>query len=251
MLRIYLTGRMAIEGSALVDESDLPGPQGRLVLAVLALARSPVARGDLASIVWAGDPPSNWDATLTPILSKLRAALVRAGGERGLVASSSGAVELRRTGGVWVDLEHATNRLDAAEGFLRRGEWARAWPAAAVATAVFRRPLLAGVEVPWAVEWRRACRTRLVRALEVTVDVWMATGDPGQAVTAARQLVAADPFRETGYERLMRAHMAEGNRAEALRVFAACDRLLVAELGVEPSRRLQEVYEQVLAGGQR
>ena len=46
----------------------------------------------------------------------------------------------------------------------------------------------------------------------------------------AAALVALDPFRETGYQSLMRLHHAVGDRAEALRVFERC-RALREELG--------------------
>ena len=247
LIRIYLAGRMAIEGTELVDESDLPGPLGRVLLASLALSRGPVSRVRLASIMWDGELPDQYERSLNPLLSKLRRRLVAAGGDNDLLVSGGGAVELRRTATVWIDIEEATRALDAAEGALRRDHPREAWPHAAVATSIFRRPFLEGIDLTWAGEQRRSLQGRLLRAHEVTVDVWMLLGDMAQAAVAGRQLVEADPFRETSHERLIRIHTPAGNRAAALLAFTDCERVLRDELGVEPSPLVQRAYEEALA----
>ncbi len=63
---------------------------------------------------------------------------------------------------------------------------------------------------------------------------------------AARDAVMLEPFRETAYQLLMRAHAAAGNTAEALWVYERCRKLISEELGVDPSRQTREVYRQVL-----
>lgn len=249
LLRIYLAGRVALEGVTFVDESRFPGPLGRALISVLALERGPVARTRLAEILWNGEPPQAYDRSLNPLVSKVRHLLVEAGADRELLVASRGAVELRRLADVWIDIEEATTALDAAEGALRRDEPDLAWPNAAVATAVLRRPFLEGVDLVWADSQRRVLHERFVRGLEVATDVWMSRGDASQAVVAARQLIEADPFRETSYERLIRAEVLAGNRAAALRAYAECEKLLSEELGVQPSPHLQEAYEDALRVG--
>jgi len=54
------------------------------------------------------------------------------------------------------------------------------------------------------------------------------------------------PFRETGWQLLMRAHTAGGNTAEALRAYDRCRQLIASELGVGPSPETQAVHAQVL-----
>ena len=62
----------------------------------------------------------------------------------------------------------------------------------------------------------------------------------------AREAVALEPFRETSYQLLMRAHAAVGNRAEALRVYELCRSILSEELGVPPSSQTEAVYLEIL-----
>lgn len=249
MIRIYLAGRVAFEDATLVDESRFPGPLGRTLLAALALSRGPVSRSRLADILWDGEPPDAYDSSLNPLVSKLRRLVGDAGGERDLIVVSRGAVELRRLSEVWIDVEDAMTSLDAAEGAIRRGRPDEAWPKAAVATSVFRRPFLEGVDLVWVSEQRRHLRELFIRAMEVATDVWLQLEDPTQAVVAAGQLLEADRFRETSHERLIRAHTLGGNRAAALRAYTDCEELLRTQLGVEPSARVQSAYEDALEAG--
>ena len=53
-------------------------------------------------------------------------------------------------------------------------------------------------------------------------------------------------FAKTGYRRLMEAHVAAGNRAEALRVYEQCRRLLAEELGTYPSPETESIYRGLL-----
>src|SRR5262249_47824015 len=72
-------------------------------------------------------------------------------------------------------------------------------------------------------------------------------GDAAAAVKWSEQVVALEPFREAGYRRLMEAHAAAGNRAEALQVYERCRRLLAEELGAYPSPETDSIYRELLA----
>ena len=72
------------------------------------------------------------------------------------------------------------------------------------------------------------------------------SGEPQEAVEWAEQTIVLAPFRETGYRRLMEAHAAAGNRAEALRVYERCRRLLAEELGTYPSPETESIYRGLL-----
>jgi len=77
-------------------------------------------------------------------------------------------------------------------------------------------------------------------------DIRIANGEPAQALGAAREVVSLEPFRETGYQRLIRVHTTLGNRAEALRVYESCRQLLTTELGADPSEETQALYRELL-----
>jgi len=85
-------------------------------------------------------------------------------------------------------------------------------------------------------------RTLLVRALDYQSDFYQWHGEPDVALKLAQEAVTIEPFRETGHQRLMRLLQDQGNRAEALRVYERCRRLLRDELGVSPSAETEALY---------
>lgn len=250
MTRFYLTGRVTIEGSVLVDQADLPGRHGRLALVHLALARHrPVPADALADAIWGVEAPASVDASLRAVISKLRSALAAAAPERpATITSDAGCYQLRVPDG-WVDVEEAGNAVDRAEGRWRASEPAAAWSEATVAAAIARRPLLPGEDAAWVAEAQGRLRRVHVRALAVLAEVWRDRGDHGLSVATARELVALEPFREASHRTLMAAHLAAGDVAEAARAFAACRRLLAEELGVGPSEATEQLHRQVLGRG--
>ncbi len=59
-----------------------------------------------------------------------------------------------------------------------------------------------------------------------------------EAVDAALVAVLAEPLRESSHRAVIRAHLAEGNVAEAVRQYETCRVALREQLGVEPSAEL-------------
>ncbi len=251
MTRFYLTGRVSIEGSALVDQAELPGRHGRLALVRLALARHrPVPTGELADAIWGVDVPTSVDISLRAVISKLRSAVAGAGAEATpspAIVFDAGCYQLRAPG-AWVDVEAAANAVDRAEGAWRAGTSEAAWSHATVAASIARRPLLPGEDAPWVAEAQGRLRRVHVRALAVLTEVWRERDDHGLAVATAAELVALEPFREASHRALIAAHQAAGDAAEAARAYDACRRLLRDELGVDPSPETERLHRQVLRG---
>jgi DNA-binding SARP family transcriptional activator len=246
--RIYLTGHIAIEGgSTLVGERHLAGRQGRLAFAYLLTHRAvPVSRDDLLDVIWPDSPPSEIEAALSAILSKLRAALKKAQLADAGIDLRMGAVSVRLPTETRIDLEEAANAIDTAEGCWRQNDHRQAWANANVAVAVARRPFLAHEEAPWITAQRERLRALRSRGLHVLMSVSVENRESALAVQYADEMVALDPFRETGYQQLMRLHAQMGNRGEALRVFNRLRELLRDELGTSPSPQSEAVYLEIL-----
>ncbi len=75
----------------------------------------------------------------------------------------------------------------------------------------------------------------------------LAAGRPARALAAARAAVADEPYREDGWQLLMRASVAAEGPASALPPFLACTRAL-AEVGLEPSPATRELLERLRGG---
>ena len=247
MLRIYLTGRVLVEdnGTILLDERRLMGRQGRLAFTHLACEHlRVVSRDELAEELWLGKAPPSWERSLSALVSKLRAQL--AGLPDITLNGSFGHYQLSLPADVWLDVEAATNAIDHAESALRGDKPQDAWGWAQVAYQISRRSFLMGEEGPWVTLKRSELREVLIRSHECLSEPSVWHEEPKYAVKHAREVVALEPFRETGYQLLMRAHAVVGNRAEALRVYERCRSLLSEELGVPPSSQTEAVYLDIL-----
>lgn len=235
-MRVHVLGRISIAGpDGRIDESDLPGSLGRVTMACLLMERGPIARNSLADVLWADVPPAEWGTSLSATLSKLRTLLGRAGIDRSRLATTSGAVELSLPPDAWIDREDAVRRLDRAEGSMRHGEVAAALTDATVASTIFGRPFLPGVDHRWADEVRRDGAARRARSLDVLADGWCRNGDPRLAADAARQLIALDPIAERGYRLAMSAALELGEYGRCRQLYDECRATLWRELGIEPS----------------
>jgi len=237
VLRIYLAGEPCLlAGRTLFRADRLPRRQGRVAFAYLMTERSrAVPRDELAGTLWPEGPPRAHEVAMSSLASKLRALLVDAGAQRDAIAVADGCYRVELPPGTWIDTEAAHASVHEAEAALRSGAHATAYGPAAVAAAILRRPFLAGIEGDWVERRRDALRGLLVRGLDVLADVHAANREPTLAVCVAEQAVALEPYRESGYRRLMRLHDGAGDRAEALRVYQRCRRLLADELGTTPS----------------
>lgn len=248
-LRFYLTGRVALEGARTFDQRALPGRQGRLALVYLVIERHrPVPIHDLAGALWGDDLPRTWEPSLRVVVSKLRSVLVLAGNPETTISTEGGCYHAR-LGDAWVDIEVAANAVDRAEGAWRHGDLATTWSEATVAAGIVRRPLLPGEDHPWVAGLRRHLHEMGVRATDLLVQVYLARSELPLAIAVGRDLVALEPFREASYRHLMRAHLAAGDRAEAVRVHQRLRDLLAEELGVDPSAETEALYLDVLRTG--
>jgi DNA-binding SARP family transcriptional activator len=80
-----------------------------------------------------------------------------------------------------------------------------------------------------------------LHALEAMCERLITAGRYGEAVQAGLAAVTAEPLRESAHHALIKAHLAAGNRSEALRQYERCQRLLLEELDLEPSALLRNL----------
>jgi DNA-binding SARP family transcriptional activator len=250
-LRVFLAGRVAVEvdGRA-VDEDRFAGRQGRLVFACLVMAHGrAVPHEELAEAIWGESPPPTWRKALTVIVSKVRALLTACGIDATSVLTSAfGCYRLDLPPGSRVDVLEAIESEEEAEKALAAGELEAANAAARRAVDVTRRQFLPGDEGAWVDAKRRELSDVLCRALTCLADASLLSGRPSEAAKWAQEVTVLEPFRETGYRRLMEAHAAAGNGAEALRVYERCRVLLAEELGAYPSPETESIYRRLLDG---
>jgi SARP family transcriptional regulator, regulator of embCAB operon len=248
-LRIHLTGEVRFEaGAKRIAGASFPGRLGRLSFAYLVAEHDrPVPREELAEMLWSGEPPNTWEKGTAVLVSRLRALLgdVQTNG-RELLSFAYGCYQLHLPPGTWIDIAVAQRSVADAEAALTAGDHGTAIEEANASLAIARQEFLPGDSGDWVDRVREGQRRVVVRSLDCVAEAQLQLGHPREAVVAAKEAVALEPYREGGYRTLMRAHAAAGNRAEALRVHEECRKLLSEELGVDPSPETTAVHVEIL-----
>jgi SARP family transcriptional regulator, regulator of embCAB operon len=224
-VRVLLLGRFGVvRGGAGVGLA----PASQRLLAFVALAGRAGVRRDLAAGVL-------WPAVSERLAhGSLRAALARLGARAPGVVSTD-TLDVALAGGVGVDLHDAqlvARRLLADARSVGPAD-------AAAAVAVLSVELLPGWYEDWVLVEAENWRQLRLHALEAVAGVLAGAERFGEAVSAARAAVSADPLRESPRAALIAVHLGEGNQSEALREFARYRERLGAALGLEPTARLR------------
>jgi DNA-binding SARP family transcriptional activator len=229
---VRLCGPLVIERDGERLDGRLPGRQGRLVFAFLALHRSrPVRRDELVEAVWTKRLPKDPELGLKVILTRLR------GGLGETTVGGRGAVTLDLGEDPFVDVEAAERWVDDAGRALAAGAPGRSFEAARQAEDVLSNPLLPEFDaLPWVMEQQLALDGIRVAALETRVRAALMLGQSelAGAEAAARELVRCEPWRQSGYALLMQVLIASGNPAAARLVFDHLQTKLREELSMTP-----------------
>jgi predicted ATPase/DNA-binding SARP family transcriptional activator len=211
-----------------VDGAVLPvgGPRQRALLAYFLLrANEPVRREGLIDALWGEEPPARAQNSLQVAVHGLRKLL---GAER-IETVGDGYRLLVQPGELDLDRFQEVVASDPA-----------------VALALWRGPALAGVDAPFApTEAARLEELRLA-AVEARIERELTSGTHELLVPELERLIADHPFRERLRGQLMLALYRAGRQAEALDAYQVARHLLVEELGIEPSPRLQQLEQAIL-----
>jgi DNA-binding SARP family transcriptional activator len=99
----------------------------------------------------------------------------------------------------------------------------------------------------WEEGWIAADRERFrllrLEALEQAASALIDQDRFGEALVSAIACVQSEPLRESARRLVVRVHVAQGNLAQALRTYREYRVLLGAELGIQPSRLMQQLIE--------
>ncbi|SRR6266567_3235004 len=204
----------------------IPRSSQRL-LAFLALQDRPLERGYVAGSLWTDSSDERAAANLRSALWRLNR------GGRPLVEAAGS--QLRVAAGLRVDIRDAiASARRVLTGTVAPG-----------VLSLYEIPLNWDLLPDWYEDWvlveRERYRQLRLHALEALCDALTKGRRFAEAVEAGLAVVAAEPLRESAQRALISAHLAEGNRGEAVRQYRLFRRQLNEELGVQPSTDLQEL----------
>jgi DNA-binding SARP family transcriptional activator len=198
------------------------------LIAFLALQDRPIQRAYVAGTMWPEASEMRAAANLRSSLwrvNRLNCRVIEAIGPL-LRLASNVAVDFRKISKlVRRVLEGAINLTEADLGSIAAaGELLPDW-----------------YDADWVLVERERFRQLRLHALELLSQGLVEAGKFAQAVQASLAAVHAEPLRESASRALIRAHLAEGNRVEALRQYSAYRRLLRSELGLSPTPQMEQL----------
>lgn len=209
----------AVDGAA--DARPLSRAAQRLVT-YLALRERPVRRAEVAHVLWADSSEEHGAASLRTTLwriGRVHRDLVQATAER-LSLSDTAAVDVQAASSLARSLASAGAELpDDSEPVI----------------GLLSTDLLPDWYDDWLFVFRERWRQLRLHALECLAGRLGEAGRFSEAIDAALTAVDAEPLRESAHRCLIRVHLLEGNRGEAVRAYRALTELLDTELGVRPS----------------
>ncbi|GAB3451418.1 AfsR/SARP family transcriptional regulator [Actinophytocola sediminis] len=221
----------------LIGDRRIPlSASAQQLLAFLALQDRPRTRTYVARSLWP-------EATATRANANLRSSLWRAlRNEPELINASTHEMALASY--ITVDIRdamaHAHQLLDTAS------------TCDDILTRQTREDLSADLLPEWSDnEWvlleKEQYHQLRLYALEAMATRLTTVGRYGEAVAAGLAAVQAEPLRESAHRALIDAHLAAGNRAAAQGQYEQCRRVLLDELGLEPTAGLRESLRQALS----
>jgi DNA-binding SARP family transcriptional activator len=238
IIELLGTPRVLVDGAPLAVDTR----KATALVAVLCLDGAQ-GRDPLVDLLWPELEPERGRAALRRTLSTLRAAL----------------------GGRWLEADRSAVRLELdddavdVDRFRRLVAAAASGPAAigplSEAVALHRGDLLAGFGLRDSArfdDWQRDAAAGLRGELEIALDrlasELAAAGRPGEAIAHCQRRLALDPLHEPAHRALIRLYAVSGHRAEALKQYRECVRVLDRELGVRPLPETSELYDAVNEG---
>lgn len=221
-LRLVLLGSFAF----LSDDGQVPVPLPvQRLLAFLALLDHRASRQYVACTLWIDSSDDRALGSLRSALWQLRRCAPGSveSTDRGLRLAPAVAVDVREASALaWRFLDPATDAPGNEDGQTALGS-----------------DLLPDWYDDWVVIERERFRQLRVHALESLCERLSARTSFARAVDVGLAAVRGEPLRESAHRALIRAYLAEGNRAQAVLQYRSFRTHLADQLGLEPTEEME------------
>lgn len=229
---------------------DIGPPKRRVLLIRLLLERRlAVPLQSLVDDLWTSRPPPSAVSSVHAHISRLRSALeperVRRGKTSVLAREPMGYA--LRVPAEAQDVFRFERKLGLARRLLGEGRIREARQEIDAALALWRgAPLAEAADHPFAAQEIARLEGARLLGHELRVTILIRGGSLEEAVLSAEELTFRTPLREVAWELLMHALYLSGRPADALQQYAKLRGLLLEELGIDPSPRLQQLQTAIL-----
>lgn len=225
--------------------SSIGAPKQRALLAVLLInANRAVSADQLMAELWGEQPPPSAAGLLAGYVWRLRGSLGDQAGR--MLSTRAPGYQLVLPPGT-TDVDEYEELVTAGRRRLADGDLSAAVTTLTEALGMWRGAPLADVGLVPSVltESARLEEARLA-VVEARIEAEIGLGRQEALLPELKVMVSQFPLRERLHAHLMVALYRAGQQAEALGAYRDLRRLLVDELGVEPSKPLRELQGRIL-----
>jgi DNA-binding SARP family transcriptional activator len=221
------------------------GGKTATLLSSLALRdRYRASRESLLETLWPDGDAAHSLHALNSLVHALRRRLDDALAGRPPIVYVAGGYALNVEAGVGVDIARFDALASEAMEEFRSGDSPAAIRSSLEAVALYRGDVCAVDDVRAVVE-RERVRALYLSLLARVADHYFREGDYQAALGYALRLLRHDPCREDAHRLVMRCHVRLSERAQALRQYRTCQRILASEFGVSPEPATDALLERV------
>jgi len=255
----HLTLSVLGEFQVWIDDSPVTSFESdkvRALLAYLAVEAGRAHRREtLVGLLWPDCPEGTARHNLSQALFNLRQALGDHTARPPYLLITRDAIQINRESNYSLDLDRFNayysawekdgEEVDPSNRFSRLEEMVRLY------RGEFLQQFFLGDSAEfeeWILVQRESLHQRVMNALTILANEYERQGDFQTALRYASWQIELDPWREEAHCQVMRLLALDGQRSAALAQYENCRKVLAEELGIEPSLKTRDLYEQIRSG---
>ena len=239
-LRIYSLGGFEVYlGSQRLEQWH--SRKVRFLLACIASRSRPVSADLGTEFLW-GEDGLSASGALQTALSHLRKQLRPEGAAKNLnyILRNPLGLYLNPELPHWHDLQQLEQTLEQIQ---RQPAGPEAYGGLRQLRQLYRGPYLEGCYQDWADAQRNQLEARVLHAVQSCLPGLVQAGKPEELLETSLFATQIDPCLQEAHGTAMQAYLALGRPEQALRHYQWAEKVLLQELGVEPSLALLEQYQ--------
>jgi DNA-binding SARP family transcriptional activator len=217
-----------------------------LFIYLLMFRHDPQPRESLSEILWADQPAVRSKRNLRQTLWHLQSAFKQFKNSARLeLVIDDGWIHIRLPTDFWLDTAEFEQVFNLVNHKQVRELSIEDFTAMQYAVNLYRGDLLDGWYQDWCIFERERFQMMNLGLLNKLVQYCEIHQKYAAGLAYAWQILRHDHAYERAYRQLMRLYALSGDRTQAIHQYERCAKALQSELGVEPSTRTRQLYEQI------
>lgn len=228
-----------------ISDNDNRSRKVWLLLAYMICCRNhPISQGELFGLLWGEEGTSNPVNALKTMFHRVRTML------DGLGSDAGHTLIVRRDGNyTWNNAVSLTLDTEEFEALCQKAE-SQEDPEARLALCLealdlYRGDFLSKLSAePWVVPQCAYFHNLYLRTLRFTLPLLQERGRQADIVELCGRAILVEPYDESLYQFLMRAHLDMGNQPAAIQIYESMSQLLYANFGIMPDDTSKALYRE-------